>query len=129
MKSTERVLDGSAIGLSGLCLIHCLLLPIMAALLPVFGAWARAEWVHVVFVFVAAPLSALALLRQVGNGRSQAPLILLAAAGVALLSIGAFVVPATALDAPVTIAGSLCLASAHALNWRRRQASHAGHDH
>ena len=129
MRNSERVLDGSAIGLSGLCLIHCLLLPIVAALLPVFGAWARAEWVHVVFVFVAAPLSALALLRQVSDGKSQRPVILLAAAGVGLLSIGAFVVPATALDAPVTVAGSLCLASAHIWNWRRRQASHAGHNH
>ena len=63
--ATVRLLDGSATGLSSLCLIHCLALPVMTALLPALGAWAQAEWVHVVFVAFAAPIAGLALVRPV----------------------------------------------------------------
>ena len=42
--------DTVAIGLSGLCLAHCLALPIFASLLPIAGAWAEAAWVHWLFV-------------------------------------------------------------------------------
>ena len=49
--------DTVAIGLSGLCLAHCLALPIFASLLPIAGAWAEAAWVHWLFVGIAAPVS------------------------------------------------------------------------
>ena len=59
--SRAAVLDTSAITLSGLCVIHCLALPVMAAFLPVAGVWAEAEWVHKVFVLFAVPVSGLAI--------------------------------------------------------------------
>lgn len=119
MKIKAQLLDGSAVCVSSLCLAHCLVLPLIAAALPMFGVWARAEWVHVMFVAVAAPLSGLALLpgaRQAG-GR---PLLSLAGLGVANLLIGAFLAQTHAQETAFTVAGSLCLASAHLWNWRRR---------
>ena len=37
MKNAAALFDVSAIALSGLCLLHCLALPLLAALLPLFG--------------------------------------------------------------------------------------------
>jgi hypothetical protein len=119
-----RVLDGSAMGLSGLCLVHCLALPVAAAFLPALGVWAGAEWVHVVFVMFAAPLSALALLRPAHGRGSPAPLVALGGLGIVLLAAGAFGPPAA--ETPVTVAGSLCLACAHLWNWRRHSRLHSG---
>lgn len=61
MRATASLLDSSAIALSGLCLLHCLALPLLAATLPLLGAWSRAEWIHVMFATAAVPLSGYAL--------------------------------------------------------------------
>lgn len=109
--------DGVAIGLSSLCLLHCLALPVAASLLPLAGAWAQAEWVHWLFVAVAAPISAWVLL--VRTPRSW-PLIALAGLGLALLVAGAAEFPSHDLETPVTVAGGVVLALTHVLNWRAR---------
>lgn len=118
-----RWLDSSAIGLSGLCLVHCLGLPILAAMLPTLGPWARAEWVHVAFVLLAAPLSALALLKPIHGRKAPPALAGIGVLGVSLLAFGAFG-PEFA-HAWVTIAGSTCLVGAHLWNWRRHGRAHA----
>ena len=113
-----RALDGLAVSLSGLCLVHCLLLPVFAASLPVWGAWARAEWVHWAFLVVAAPTSLGALLPGVRAGRGHG-LVALAGLGLALLAAGALGWPAAAAEKPLSVAGGVLLACAHLLNWRR----------
>lgn len=107
-------LDASAVCLSGLCLVHCLALPLIASVLPIFSALAAVEWVHVVFVAAAAPIAMLAL------RRSGPALIMLGLAGVTLLACGAFGWPEHAWEQPLTVAGGLVLAATHILNWRRR---------
>lgn len=109
--------DGVAIGMSSLCLLHCLALPVAASLLPLAGAWAQAEWVHWLFVAVAAPISAWVLLVRTPR---PWPLIALAGLGLTLLVAGAAEFPAHDLETPVTVAGGLVLALAHVLNWRAR---------
>jgi hypothetical protein len=59
----DATLDASAIGLSGLCLAHCLLLPVAAALLPALAVAAEAEWLHLAFAASALPIAGLALAR------------------------------------------------------------------
>ncbi len=115
---TARLLDGSAISLSGLCLVHCLALPIAAAFLPAVSAMAEAEWVHLVFVGFAAPIAAFAFFRP----GSQPPrhTKALAGIGIALLLSGAL--GPTAWEPWITVTGSLALASAHVLNWRGARA-------
>jgi len=116
--------DLSAIGLSGLCLVHCLALPVLAAFLPVLGAWSHAEWVHLLFAAVAVPLTGLALWRVHRRRPLPLPLRALAVAGLAGLLAGAFGWPDAAMETPVTVAGSLMLVSAHVWNWRRMSHAH-----
>ncbi len=116
--SPAKAFDISAIGLSGLCLIHCLVLPVVAVALPYLGGWSKAEWVHILFVALAAPISAIALFRRAAK-RPPASLLLLAAAGLLLLALGALGLPDHALETPFSVMGGLLLAAAHTWNLRR----------
>lgn len=111
---SARLLDGSAIGLSGLCLLHCLALPVAAGFAPLLGVWSEAEWVHMAFVALAAPLSVSALV--LARPRSLAA-ITLAATGLGLLVAALFFHEAETL---MTVAGGLTLATGHLVNWRAR---------
>lgn len=113
----SSLLDASAISLSGLCLAHCLALPLVAAFSPLLATWAEAEWVHGVAIALAAPLSALALWRK-----RRPAIIALALSGLSLLAMGALHWPSHELETPITVAGSVLLAAAHLLNWRRGHA-------
>lgn len=114
--ASTSLLDASAISLSGLCMAHCLALPLVAAFSPLLAAWAEAEWVHVAVILMAAPLSAMALWR-----RGQRPAVIaLALGGLSLMGLGLW--PFHAYETPLTVAGSLLLACAHLVNWRRRHA-------
>ncbi|WP_369941239.1 MerC domain-containing protein [Xanthomonas medicagonis] len=126
MKSLPHaVFDASAMVLSGLCLLHCLALPLLAAALPLFGVWAQAEWVHVLFVAIAMPLAGLALWRGHRRDALPWPLWTLAALGLLGLLAGAFGIPDESSETAMTVSGSLALASAHLWNWRRhRQRCH-----
>ena len=107
--------DTSAIGLSGLCLIHCLALPFVAAAFPVLASAAEAEWLHRAFVLLAVPVSLMAMVR--GGG---AVFIGLALVGLSLLITGAFVEQLHDYETPLTVAGALFLAAAHIFRWRRQ---------
>lgn len=115
--------DASAIGLSGLCLIHCLALPLMAAFLPLAGVWAEAEWVHKLFVITALPLSGFVIWRTMSRG-GRLGFVGPACAGLTLLVTAAFVPAAEAWETPLTVTGGILLASAHIWRWSRH-ASHA----
>ena len=121
MKSSlTTFFDASAIGLSALCLAHCLLLPVAAALLPALAAAGKAEWVHLLFVAFSVPLAAAALWRAHRLRPLPGLLLALAGAGIAGLLAGALGWPSEALETPLTVAGGVLLASAHAWNWCRR---------
>lgn len=129
MKSAfAKALDLSAVGLSALCLVHCLALPALALTLPLLASWARAEWVHVVFVGLAAPIALLALIDWRTGRPTSWRHFSLAGAGLALMLAGALELPQASWERPLTVAGGLLLASAHVANWRRRHAGH-GHGH
>lgn len=115
-----KALDVSAVGLSALCLVHCLALPALALLLPVLGFWAQAEWVHVVFVLIAAPVAVLAFIDlRAGRPRSWR-LTAVAIAGLGLMIAGALEIPTPGAERVLTVIGGLLLAGAHLTNWRRR---------
>jgi hypothetical protein len=112
-------LDRLAVGLSGACLLHCLALPALAAMLPILGVWAHAEWVHLALLLAAAPLSAAALLRR---GRRDWGLCIVAALALTLMAIGAIADIPSATETALTVVGALTLAAAHLWNARRRVA-------
>ena len=108
-----NVVDGSAIVLSSLCLIHCLALPLLSAVLPVAGVWAEAEWVHKAFVISAIPFSLIGL----SSKRLTVPIGILIASGIGFLLLGAFVESLHDYETQLTVIGALLLASGHALRW------------
>ncbi|MEZ5946697.1 MAG: MerC domain-containing protein [Hyphomonas sp.] len=119
------VVDASAITLSGLCVVHCLALPVLAAFLPLAGAWSEAEWIHKGFVAFALPLSGFAIIRGL-SGPGWKVFVSLAVAGLCLLIAAAFVEALHEFETPITVTGALMLASAHIWRWTRHTACEAG---
>ena len=114
---THRV-DAAAIGVSGLCLAHCLALPLFASFLPIFGALAENELIHKALVLAALPIFGLALVRS-ESGRDRNIFAALATIGILLLVAGAFVHALHDFETPLTIFGALFLAGAHIFRWKR----------
>ena len=112
-------LDASAVALSTLCIIHCLFLPVVTAVLPLSAMWLEQEWVHDVFVLTALPISGYAIFvslkRREGIGFGLA-----ASVGLALLCAAAFLESIHDYEVPVTVMGGVVLAFAHLLRWYGR---------
>ncbi len=107
-------LDWASMGISGLCVVHCLLLPVLVAALPFLGIFSQNEMVHKVLIVIAIPLSALALWRS-GNWRRTgvtAPMI----AGLLLLTLAAFLIELDPYEAYLSVIGALLVAGSHAIN-------------
>ena len=115
-KSTDW-LDGAAVGLSGLCLLHCLTLPFFVGALPMLMPFTDSH-LHAQMLYFAVPLSAVAI--GIGYARHRNPLVVLAAfAGLGLLVVGATVAHGSlgiVADRLFTVSGSLILAAAHLWN-------------
>jgi len=120
-KQTTPWLDGLAIGASAACLVHCLLLPIVIAVLPAASrALDLPEELHI-FVFAAAlPTSALAMRR----GYEHHGLLIPAAMGLIgliLLGFGALAHLEAMMETGFSLAGSIVLMLAHVRNWQLRR--------
>lgn len=109
-------IDGVAISLSSLCLIHCLILPILSASLPsIVGMWAEAEWLHKSFVVAALPFAGLAL----ASRHAKMGIRVLIVSGLTFLVAAAFYEPLHDHEVLLTVIGGVLLASGHALRWMR----------
>jgi len=117
-------LDGAAVVLSALCLVHCLALPLIVIGVPFLAQFAEGH-LHLQMLVVVLPLSTLAL--GIGYRRHRNSRILFAGiVGMLLLIIGATVAHAQMgllADRAFTICGSLTLATAHYFNSIRAQAA------
>ena len=117
MSKSTKWLDGAAVGLSALCLVHCLALPLIVAGLPFLAQFADGH-LHAQMLVVVLPLSIVALglgFRHHRNLRIVAGGVV----GMALLTIGATVAHGhwgITADRAFTIAGALILAAAHYYN-------------
>lgn len=111
--------DGSAVGLSFLCLLHCLLLPFSMAIAPAFAAFLdHNEVIHMAFFVVALPISMAGLwLGARRNGMMALP-IALASVGLVVMFVGALEIFGHALGVPMTIFGVSLVGAAHIVNWR-----------
>jgi hypothetical protein len=114
-----RLLDLSAVGISALCLIHCLALPLLVSLSPLIGVLAENELAHAAFVAAAAPVSAVALSRPRPDGIRPWWLAATASAAIGLLLLGVIGWPNDDWEVPWTVAGALALAVVHLINWRQ----------
>jgi hypothetical protein len=117
MSKSTSWLDGAAVGLSALCLIHCLALPLLVAGLPFLAQFAEGH-LHAQMLIVVLPLSTVAL----GLGFRHHRNVVIVAAGIvgmAVLTVGATVAHShwgLAADRSFTIVGALVLATAHFYN-------------
>ena len=112
-------LDLYAVGLSTLCLLHCVALPVLAALMPVLGQAAENELVHRVLAVSAVPVSLRVIWKTRPLNRNRL-FVGAALLGLALLLLPAFVEAVSAYEEPITVAGGVLLASAHIWHWLRR---------
>ena len=114
---TTWFVDAAAVGVSSLCMVHCLALPFLAAGLPLASTVAEWEWLHRVFVLAALPLTGFVILSKRAR---YCDLIFygLSLLGLSLLFASAFAEPLREFEKPLTVAGALILASAHLRRWR-----------
>ena len=117
--------DGLAIGISAACLVHCLGLPLLFAVLPALSAaFDIPEAFHVAMFASAVPVSAIALNSGFRHHGALLP-VLFGAIGLALLGAGALAGQPELIETGLTVAGGLALAGAHWQNWRLRRAATA----
>lgn len=110
-----RSQDSIGMGLSGLCLIHCLALPILISLAPVL-AWAEGEWVHLGLAVLALVVGVSAM-RDWTGGLGGLLLRVQASIGIALLFFGGLAELSERVEQGVTVLGATLLALAHAWAW------------
>ncbi|MEM6535519.1 MAG: MerC domain-containing protein [Pseudomonadota bacterium] len=113
--------DAVAIGMSGLCVVHCLALPVLASAAPVLGVISEAEWLHRLLVIMALPLALLAFTRTPSRS-AQIAFGLPAIIGSVLLFLGASAEPLHDYETLLTVIGAVFLGGAHILRWRTHQA-------
>lgn len=123
MARKDDVIEGIAVGATIACLIHCLALPLLFAVIPVISTVLPIpQHFHMIALGLAIPATGGALFAGFRRHRLAAPLIA-GTAGLILLTLGATYWEATAMETPVTVLGSLCIAAAHLANWRYRRAA------
>ncbi|MGH8195359.1 MAG: MerC domain-containing protein [Woeseiaceae bacterium] len=126
---TPHLLDKAAVTLSGLCLLHCLAMPVVLAALPFFSEIPTGH-LHAELLIIVIPVSVVAFLsgyRRHGNRRVLA----LGTLGLVILTMGGTYAHShygLAADRALTIAGSLILAVTHFRNSRlSRHLANAAH--
>lgn len=120
MQLTALKMDKAAVGLSLMCVAHCLLAPIAVVMLPALGAtFLEDERFHSLLLFLVLPTSLLALTIGCRKHR-RVEIVLIGLAGLLILfsvvmigeeSLGKFGEKAT------TVFGALIIALAHAKNF------------
>ena len=107
-------LDRMAIGLSGLCLVHCLGTTVVLALLASAGGFLGAPWIHEVGLSLAMVMGAIAL----GKGIVEHGYTMPSAVGGLGLGVmaGALTLPHDGGEAVYTMLGVAILALGHRLN-------------
>jgi hypothetical protein len=113
------VLDQVAVALSGLCLLHCLLLPFLVAGLP-FLAQFSDDHLHAEMLIVVIPISLVALALGYRRHRHMG-IVVAGIVGLAVLTIGGTIAHSTyglLADRTLTVIGSIVLAVTHYRNFR-----------
>ncbi len=103
-------------GLSGLCVVHCLAGSVLLAGLSVTGGLWNHEF-HAIGLALALPLAAFALLRGV-RIHQRYVVTVLGGVGLALMAASLMFAHGSVTEIAVSITGVLLLASAHLLNMR-----------
>jgi hypothetical protein len=126
----EQILDKTGIWLSGLCMVHCILTPIVLILLPMM-TFAKSEWVHLVLAGVLPIIAFGAFIPGVRRHKDWA-VIKIGLVGLALIIFAAldpFHWLNEITEGAVTSVGSLSLILAHLRNRRNVHCVDPSHSH
>ncbi len=115
-----ELLDEYAIGLSALCLLHCLGTPILVTLLPLSAYLSDSHWIHQLLVLLAAPATL-----WVAHANPMPFFVIAGLSGLGLLLVAAFVEALAVYELPMTVTGALLLGSVHL--WHRKTSIHERH--
>lgn len=120
-------LDFSAIGVSGLCLVHCLASGVFVASLSAvsLSQFTASHEFHIYTLLAAIPLAVWALGRGWLRQRRAVPPAL-GGVGLALMAVGVLPSLAGSVETVLTMAGVTVLAAGHYLNWRGQRHDDAG---
>lgn len=132
--------DRIGLTMSGICLVHCLFLPIFVATLPLWPMAASLhDWLHPVFALLLIPITLLAMRSGLRKHGQKSPALLLGIGLLVILSAALWghATPGFAAESALTLAGSGLLISGHWRNWRADRCcdeatactTHEGHDH
>jgi hypothetical protein len=127
---SRHLFDQIAIVLSGVCMVHCLAIPVLVAVLPIAAISFGAEThFHSLMLWFVVPTSIVGFGLGL-HAHRHIGIVLLGACGVAALAAAALwghTAWAAAAEVAVSVLGSLVLAVAHWLNFRevRRPHRHA----
>ncbi len=113
------ILDHVAIALSSLCLIHCLLLPVVIVALPLIAQFAQTHF-HVQMLIVVVPVSMIAFVLAYRRHGNKA-IIGWGIAGIVIMFVGGTIAHTNygiLADTLLTMAGAIILATSHYLNNR-----------
>ena len=121
----QQISDKAAIGLSALCLVHCIFLPFLLVLIPpVSGLMALDdEAFHVWLLFAVVPISIFALMMGYFHHRNRR-VFLIGAVGLALLTFAALAghdILGESGEVVLTVIGSLIIAFSHLRNFYLRR--------
>lgn len=118
---TKTFWDRIGIGLSGVCAIHCLFIPVLIALFPLWPlAYTIHEWAHPVFFVLIVPTVVLAI-RKSKADRSVCILLLTGVFMLALAWLMHYWIGHTA-ETITTLIGSATLVIGHWQNYRQHSA-------
>ena len=126
----SKYVDQVAIALSTICIVHCLAVPVLVAMLPVVAlTWGLSDAsFHTLMLWFVVPTSVLGFAFGYHAHRG-ATIVLLGAAAIAVLAFTALRghgMWSTGVETAVNIAASLLLAAAH---WRNFKAVRRAHSH
>jgi hypothetical protein len=108
-------LDRMAIGLSGLCLVHCLATTVFLALVSAAGGLLGSEWIHELGLGLAMIMGGISLGRGILEHGYSMPS---AVGGLGLgVMTGALTLPHDGTEAVYTVVGVAILALGHRLNF------------
>lgn len=111
--------DRVGIGLSGICAIHCLLVPVIVALIPLWPAFEEFhEYTHLIFFIAITPAVYLSL-----RNRHDSPKVtILLLAGLLIIFMAWFFNHALGEygEAGITLLGSILLIVGHWLNYKAK---------
>ncbi|MDE0062741.1 MAG: MerC family mercury resistance protein [Gammaproteobacteria bacterium] len=113
-------LDLYAAGLSGLCLLHCLALPLLVTIMPLVAQTAESELVHRLLVVATVPVSLRVIWKTRAMHRNRL-FVAVVFVGLGLLLLAAFIEAVSAHEEPITLVGGVLLCSAHLWHWARQR--------